>query len=163
MGLLPVYALHAGLSAETGAVFVTLFALGNVLFQLPVGYVSDLMDRRKLLIFIAMFGLGGAMILAFAQTAGLLLFCGLLVVWGGVVGSFYAVALAHLGSRYHGAELASANAAFVMLYSLGMLSGPPTMGLGMDVFGPNGFFFSIAALLALYLVVAASRTPRAVS
>jgi MFS family permease len=153
MGLLPVYALRAGLGAETGAVLVTLFALGNVLFQLPVGYVSDLMSRRKLLIFISVFGLFGALILAFAQACGLVLFCGLLVVWGGVVGSFYAVALAHLGSRYQGAELASANAAFVMLYSLGMLTGPPIVGLGMDVFGPSGFFFSAAALLAVYLGV----------
>lgn len=163
MGLLPVYALRAGLGAEMGALFVTLFALGNVLFQLPVGYASDLMDRRKLLTFIAIFGLCGALILAVAQAGGLLLFCGLLVVWGGGVGSFYAVALAHLGSRYRGAELASANAAFVMLYSLGMLTGPPTMGLGMDIFGPNGFFFGIAALLALYLGVIAWRSLRPVS
>jgi hypothetical protein len=38
-----------------------------------------------------------------------------------------------------------------MLYSLGMLGGPPIAGFGMDLVPPNGFFFSIAALLALYL------------
>jgi MFS family permease len=67
------------------------------------------------------------------------------------VGSLYAVGLAHLGSRYSGAELASANAAFIMLYALGMIAGPPVVGLGMDLYSPNGLFFSIAGLLALYL------------
>ncbi|WOJ90719.1 MFS transporter [Methylocapsa polymorpha] len=153
MGLLPVYALRAGLTAETGAIFVTLFALGNVLAQLPVGFISDLMDRRKLLLLIVLFSLCGALALSLIGPASLFLFGALLVVWGGVVGSLYAVALAHLGAQYRGAELANANAAFVMLYALGMLAGPPVIGLGMDLLAPDGFFVSIAALLALYLCV----------
>jgi hypothetical protein len=38
-----------------------------------------------------------------------------------------------------------------MLYALGMLLGPPIVGAGMDFTSPNGFFFSTALLLALYL------------
>jgi MFS family permease len=157
LGLLPVYALRAGLSPETGALFVTLFALGNVIFQFPMGFVSDMMDRNKLLLSLVILGLCGAIALALAGPSHFLLFCGLLVIWGGIVGSLYAVGLAHLGSRYSGPDLASANAAFVMLYSLGMLGGPPIAGLGMDLASPNGFFFSIAALLVLYLGVVCRR------
>jgi len=151
LGLLPVYALRTGLSPETGALFVTLFALGNVIFQFPVGFASDQMDRSKLLLSLAILGLCGAIALAVTGTSHFPLFCGLLVIWGGIVGSLYAVGLAHLGSRYSGPDLASANAAFVMLYSLGMLGGPPIAGLGMDLISPNGFFFSIAGLLVVYL------------
>jgi hypothetical protein len=64
------------------------------------------------------------------------------------------VGLAHLGSRYSGADLASANAAFIMLYALGMIAGPPIVGFGMDLISPNGLFFSMAALLGLYLLLA---------
>jgi hypothetical protein len=64
------------------------------------------------------------------------------------------VGLAHLGSRYSGADLASANAAFIMLYALGMIAGPPIVGFGMDLISPNGMFFSMAALLGLYLLLA---------
>lgn len=42
--------LRLGISLETGALFVTLFALGNILFQLPIGFASDQMDRGKLLL-----------------------------------------------------------------------------------------------------------------
>jgi MFS family permease len=151
LGLLPVYALRAGLSPETGALFVTLFALGNVIFQFPVGIVSDQMDRRKLLLSLAVLGLFGAIALALAGPSHFPLFCVLLVVWGGIVGSLYAVGLAHLGSRFSGLDLASANAAFVMLYSVGMLGGPPIAGLGMDIISSNGLFFSIAGMIVLYL------------
>ncbi len=159
MGLLPVYALRSGLTAETGAAFVTLFALGNVAFQFPVGFVADHMERSRLLLLIAVVGIFGALTLAFSVAGGFG-FGAVLLVWGGIVGSLYAVALGYLGSRYVGADLAGANAAFVMLYSIGMLAGPPVVGLGMDAFGPRGFFFTIAALLTLYLgVVAARRRP----
>lgn len=157
MGLLPVYALQAGLGAETGAFLVSLFALGNVVFQLPIGYASDRLDRRKLLVTLAALGACGAFVLPVARATSFPLFCTLLAVWGGIVGSLYAVGLAHLGSRYKGAELASANAAFIMLYSVGMLAGPPIVGTGQDLLVPDGFFYSIALLLGLYLVLGRRR------
>jgi MFS family permease len=157
LGLLPVYALRAGLSPETGALFVSLFAVGNILFQLPIGFVSDHVNRGKLLLSLGVFGLCGAIALAVAGPSRLVLFCCLLVIWGGGAGSLYAVGLAHLGSRYSGPDLARANSAFIMLYSLGMLGGPPIAGFGMDLVPPNGFFFSIAALLALYLGLVCGR------
>jgi MFS family permease len=160
LGLLPVYALRAGESPETGALLVSLFALGNVVFQLPAGFVSDHMDRSKLLLWLAGLSLCGAIGLAFAGPGRLLLFCCLLIVWGGVAGSLYAVGLAHLGSRYSRADLASANAAFIMLYALGMIAGPPAVGFGMDLVSPNGMFFSMAVLLALYLGIACRTSPR---
>jgi MFS family permease len=160
LGLLPVYALRAGLSPETGAFFVTLFALGNVIFQFPIGIASDQMDRSKLLLSLAILGLCGAIAMALAGPSHFSLFCGLLVLWGGIVGSLYAVGLAHLGSCYSGPDLASANAAYVMLYSLGMLVGPPIVGLGMDIISPNGLFFFIAGLLLLYLGLVRGRGRR---
>ncbi len=154
LGLLPVYALRAGASPEIGALLVSLFALGNVVFQLPTGFVSDHMDRGRLLVILAALSLCGAIGLALAGPGRFLFFCCLLIAWGGVAGSLYAVGLAHLGSRYSGADLASANASFIMLYAIGMIAGPPAVGFGMDLISPNGMFFSMAALLALYLGLA---------
>lgn len=160
LGLLPVYALQAGLLPETGALLVTLFALGNVAFQVPIGHLSDRMDRSRLLLALAALGFCGSVALALVAHWSFTLFAALLVIWGGVVGALYAVGLAHLGARYSGAELASANAAFIMLYSLGMLLGPPVIGLGQDLMVPDGFFISIAVLLALYLAVVVWRRGR---
>jgi len=128
-----------------------------VLAQIPVGYLSDRMNRRRLLLRIAAFGLVGSLILPAFGTAHFLAFAALLTLWGGVVGSLYTVGLAHLGSRYHGPELASANAAFIMLYSLGMLAGPPVIGIGMDISPPNGFFFALSLMLLAYIAIVGLR------
>jgi MFS family permease len=156
LSLLPVFALRNGMNAKTGALLVSLFALGNVIFPIPMGLLSDRFDRRRLLCVIAALGCLGALLLPFAAVKSPPLFACLLVVWGGVVGSLYAVGLAHLGHRYEGAELAAANATYIMLYSVGMLVGPPLLGIGLD-WAPAGFFLGIAAALAAYLAMAASR------
>jgi MFS family permease len=151
MSLLPVYAIRLGLPVESGAILLGVFLTGNILFQIPIGLLSDRMDRQKLLAIITIGGIVGALALPFAATEQFSLFCAGLILWGGFVGGFYAVGLAHLGSRYHGAELASANAAYVMFYSFGMLIGPPIIGFGLDLLPPNGFFLATALILVPYL------------
>jgi MFS family permease len=160
ISLLPVYALRAGASAEEGALFASLFVFGNSALQVPVGLLSDRVDRGRLLIVIAGLGLAGALFLGFAGLSSLILFEAVLLIWGGTVGGFYPVGLAQLGARYRDGELAGANAAFVMTYSLGMLVGPPLTGIGLDLIPPGGFFFTIAIFIALYLAVALGNTAR---
>src|SRR5579883_12698 len=153
MGLLPVYALRSGFDPATGAFLVAIFALGNGVLQTPLGIISDRVDRHRLLLFVAGSSTIGALLLPLARAAGLGAFASLLFLWGGIVGSLYALGLAQLGSRYEGAELASGNAAYIALYSAGMLAGPPLMGLGLDL-APAGLFIALAALLFAYFSLA---------
>ena len=81
----------------------------------------------------------------------------MLFVWGGVVAALYTIGLAHLGSRLTGRDLASANAAFVFCYGIGMLVGPQAIGICMDLFGTDGFAYSLALFFALYIALAAAR------
>lgn len=150
--LLPVYGLRNGFDAERSAFLVSLVALGNVLFQIPAGLIADRIDRRKVLLFAATIGMVGAALIPFVVHHGMLLNV-LLVVWGGVIGALYTVGLAHLGARFAGADLAQANAAFIMLYSAGLIVGPPLLGAGMDAADPHGLAWSISVLFLFYLAV----------
>ena len=148
----PIYGLRLGLGDTEAALLVTWTALGNLLFQIPIGWLSDRMDRRKVLLGCALLGaLGtGLMVLLPATSPG---FLALLFVWGGVTGAIYTVGLAHLGSRFSGGEIAVANAAFVMLYSAGMIVGPPIVGAAMDGLGTAGFPLGLGGLLAGYALL----------
>lgn len=152
IGLLPVYAVRSGLSATAGAVLVTIFALGNGVFQTPIGMASDRLAGRRLLGLVTGLGAVGALLLPLARQAGFAPFAALLFIWGGIVGSLYALGLAELGSRYRGADLVSGNAAYILLYSTGMLIGPPLIGAGLDI-APSGLFLALALLLAAYFGV----------
>jgi MFS family permease len=81
----------------------------------------------------------------------------ILFLWGGVVAGLYTIGLAHLGSELTGRELASANAAFVFCYAIGMLAGPQAVGVGMDMLGPKGFPMTLGVFFAAYALFAARR------
>jgi len=155
--LFPVYGARIGYSEAGAALLLSVIGLGNVVLQIPLGMLSDRMgDRRHMLIACAVIGLAGMLLLpllAASWTAS----AAVLFIWGGVVAGLYTIGLAHLGSRLSGRDLASANAAFVFCYGIGMLVGPQIIGIGMDALGPSGFAWSLAVFFGLYLVLVGSR------
>lgn len=155
--LFPVYGVRIGYSEAEAALLLSAVGLGNVLLQIPLGMLSDRMrDRRRLLVACALIGLAGMLLLPLIADSWLAS-TAVLFVWGGVVAGLYTVGLAHLGARLSGRDLASANAAFVFCYGIGMLAGPQLTGIGMDVLGPHGFAWSLALFFALYLTLAGFR------
>ena len=153
---LPVHGLRLGFAERDATLLLTGFTLGNVLFQLPLGLLSDRVDRRKLLLSMALISAGFAASLLLAQS-NFWLNWGILFALGGISGGIYTVGLAHLGSRFSGMDLVSANAAFVMLYSMGLMIGPPLIGLGMDLAGPTGLPVLTALGLMSYAMLVAAR------
>jgi MFS family permease len=154
---LPVYAVGAGVSAETGALWLTAFVLGNVILQWPIGWMADHYDRRAVLAGCALASaiLVGLLPMVPAQSPAVI---GVVLLWGGISFAIYPVGLALLGQHFQGGDIARANTAFSMLYILGGLIGRPLTGAAMDVVGDPGlgwtlavFYFAatVAALLAL--------------
>lgn len=152
---LPLYGVALGLGAVPAALLVTAMEIGNVALQIPLGLLSDRMDRRLLLMIIGVVGVAGACVMPFVP-AGPWLYV-LVAAWGGVLCGLYTVALAHLGARFAGADLATANAAFVIMYSLGLIVGPPTLGIGFDLWTPYGAPAAMALLLVPFATLAAVR------
>jgi len=150
--LLPVYALRIGFEADAAASLVSAAALGNAALQIPIGLLSDRIDRRVVLVAAASAGVVGAALVPplSGHTPALL---AVLFLWGGLTGALYTVGLAHLGARFTGADLASANAAFVLLYNIGLIVGPPVVGWSMDAVPPHGFAGALGSFCALYLAV----------
>ena len=62
LGLLPVYGLRIGLDEAAAALLVAATLLGNVGLQIPIGLLSDRMDRRRVLVACAGIGLVGALL-----------------------------------------------------------------------------------------------------
>jgi hypothetical protein len=160
LALFPIYGSRLGYTEAEAALLLTAVGLGNVVLQIPLGLLSDRMrDRRHLLAACAAIGLVGMLALPliaeswYASAA-------LLFVWGGVVAGLYTVGLAHLGSRLSGRDLASANAAFVLCYGVGMLVGPQMLGLGMDIFDTHGFAYVLAVFFVGYIGLAMTRLAR---
>lgn len=145
---LPVYGIEIGVDARAATLWQTAFVIGNLVLQLPIGWIADRLPRLGVLL---------ACVLASALAAALLPFVGasawtvwpLLVIWGGVAFGIYTVGLTMLGQRFAAGDMARANAAFVMIYTVGSLVGPPVSGAAMDIFGGRGLGWSLAAAYCL--------------
>lgn len=159
MSFSPVYGLRLGYGEQVAALLVMAVALGNIVAQLPLGMLSDRMDRRRLLLYVALGGIASAGLVAAVSSEKYLLMPAL-GLWGGLVAGLYAVGLTHLGARLTGNDLASANAAFIFMYSVGMLAGPAMTGVGMDALGPQGLVVVPALILTGYAVFAVYRIRR---
>lgn len=153
--LLAVYTLRHGYDAAEAAGCVASLALGGVFFQIPLGYIADRIDRRLMLVFCAFTGLVGAALLPFLINTSLLM--PMLVIWGGIVVGMYTIGLAHLGARFKGDDLLSANSLFIFLYALGSLISPVLIGSGMDIWDPQGYVGVTIAFIVLFLTVSIIR------
>ena len=159
MALLPVWGVQHGMTRDAAALLVSALVLGNVALQIPLGALSDRVNRRALLIFCALACLAAAVALPLlAQTRWPL--WGALFVWGGLAAGLYTVGLVELGARYRGAALVSANAAVVVAYGVGALAGPLVVGLAMDIAPPDGLAGGLALFALAYLIVALGRAGR---
>lgn len=157
LALFPVYGARNGFDETGVALLLTVLALGNVVLQIPLGVLSDNMrDRRPLLFICAGIGALGMAILPYAMPYLPLLVAGIFI-WGGVTAGMYTVGLAHLGARLSGADLAQANAAFILCYAIGMVVGPQMVGIVMDLHSPHGFAWAMSGLFVAYLALALAR------
>ncbi|CAN7401901.1 MFS transporter [Rhizobium sp. LjRoot30] len=157
LSLFPIYATRSGFTETQAALLLTIMGIGNVIFQIPLGMLSDrIADRRTLLSIMAVVGLAGALTLPLLA-GNWLMMAAVLLFWGGCVAGLYTVGLSHLGSRLTGADLAAANAAFIFCYAIGTVAGPQVIGATIDMTGNNGFAWAITAFFGLYVLLSVAR------
>lgn len=150
MSLLPLYALDHGLGETKAVLIVAALILGNVVLQVPVGWLADRYHRYAVLLLCGVAGTAGAALLPLfiERTWALWPF---LVVWGGLIVGIYTVALALLGARFKGNDLIAGNAAFSLAWGLGSIIGPAVGGQAMTGLGPEGLPLVIGTACALFV------------
>ena len=153
---LPIYGLRSGLREVDAVFLLTAFLAGNLIFQIPVGWLADRCNHRMMLLICA----AVAMIAPFLVPVVLGTVVPLIVVmslWGGAIFAFYTIGITMLGERFHGGELAAANAAFVMTFELANLVGPPAAGFAITLWEPHGMMVFLVAVAAIFAMVTVLR------
>jgi MFS family permease len=158
-----VYATQADLTLAQLSAFISSFFIGAIVLQYPIGWLSDRMDRR-LLIVIAAVGAAIAAVAAvvFGGVFPLLLLAGALN--GGFAQPLYALLIAYTNDYLEPEDMAAASGGLVFVNGVGAIAGPPVIGVMMGAFGPAGFWLFLAgvlALVALYGVYRMTQRPSA--
>ncbi|MBT3701491.1 MAG: MFS transporter [Alphaproteobacteria bacterium] len=161
-GLLPVYAVKHGFEKEIATAMLSMAALGNVFLQLPIGWVSDRINRYTALILTTTITLIASLLVPYAIDTSWLVWP-LLFIWGGFAYGIFTIALGIIGQRFQGAALVSVNATTAIVWGIGGIFGPPVGGVAMDVSGPDGLMWSVAGACILFLILAIYRHPGALT
>ena len=160
-GMAPVYGSEAGLSIGQISIFVAAFYVGAMVIQYPLGWISDRMDRRLLIMITAALGGAGA-VLAMVGGGSLIVLIIAAFLVGGMSNPLYSLLIAYTNDFLDYDDMAAASGGMVFINGLGAISGPIITGWIMSVFGPPGFFLFIALLMgALTLYAAYRMTQRA--
>lgn len=151
-GMASVWGTQVGLSVADLTIFVSAIYAGGLVLQYPIGWLSDRMDRRKVVLWLSALGAVALMVPMFVDLPfALLVLVGAL--GGGVSNPLYSLLLAYVNDYLDGSDMAAASGGLLFINGLGAISGPVITGWLMGAVGPNGFFLFMALLfgaLALY-------------
>lgn len=155
--LIPVYGVRAGQSEELAVLTLGVFTAGNLFLQYPLGWIADHTDRRWTAITTAAIIAAGAIAFPLMLPQPDLAFWTMLFVWGGVSWGLYGLGLALLGDRFRPEQLAAANAAFVMTYQAGAITGPVLSGAALDHWPVYGLTLAVGVVAVLFILAALRR------
>lgn len=151
-----LYGIKNGLTVTSASYLMSAFMLGSIMLEAPIAAISDRFDRRYVLIILVLLGLVCAIYLPIAVYWRYSAW-GLLFVWGGMMGAIFSICLALISERFEGERLIVANGAFSVMDNLGGLLGVLVMGIGMDLFGEDGFPYALMLASVCYFSYALTR------
>ena len=134
-----VYATAKGLSVLEVSIFMIIITSFGALSQWPVGYLSDRMDRRLILIGVTFVASGLCLLIVGSSYISLTLFFILTAIYSCMSLPMYSLAIAHTNDFLQQNEIVAASSAFAKLMGIGSILGPLMVSAMMSVMGPNGY------------------------
>jgi len=156
MGMAAVYGTRAGLSVPQISTMIAIGYAVALFVQYPLGWISDLVDRRLLVIILAGAGASGAALTAL-MPGQFWLACLSAALVGGTANPLYALLVAHANDYLERSDMAAASGGFQFISGVGAIVGPFFAGWAMESFGPGGLWMVLTFALGLLAVYAVWR------
>lgn len=161
-----VYVQRIGMGLSQVALFTSCVIAGGVALQYPLGRLSDLFDRRKVIIGCFLVTAAICSLLSLIEwPAAMIIALGAL--FGGFAFALYPLCVAHSNDHLEEDERIGASSGLVLTYSVGAMAGPMVGSTAMSTLGPSGLFAvigfiaTLAALFGLWRTVARAAVPAA--
>ena len=160
-GMSAVYGTLIGLSVAQVSLFVSVIYITALIAQIPIGWLSDRMDRRVLILALSVLGAAGALLGALLGSSFTML-----LIAGGIIGGtsnpLYALLVAYANDYIAREDMAAASGGFLFINGIGAILGPLAIGWLMGLFGAPMFWVVVAILMGFLGAYAAWRMTRRV-
>ncbi|TVR99486.1 MAG: MFS transporter [Rhodospirillales bacterium] len=160
--LVPAWMQGANIVPERIALIMFAAVLGGLLFQVPIGKLSDHLDRRRVLAGLGV-GLAVAAVAVLFAPREVTVVVPIAVVLGGFMSTLYPVCVAHAHDRMPADRVVAVSGALILMSGIGSVLGPLIGTQLMAVLDISGVLYLIAgaALLLAATAAAASRAREA--
>ena len=153
LGYGAVYAAAKGFDLLEISIFMVIVSSFGALFQWPIGYISDKVDRRIILIGVTFIASGLSLFIVISSYISIIIFFILLAIFAGMCLPLYSLTIAHTNDFLEQNQIIGASSTIAILVGLGAVFGPIIASLFMSTLGSDGFFvylFIIHGLLGLF-------------
>jgi MFS family permease len=137
----PVYAAQIGMTTGQISLFLSAALIGAMIFQMPIGALSDRVSRRGVMAVAATVATGASAV-GLATDTG---FSATVVMF--VIGStsfpIYSLAIAYTNDWIEPTQRIGASGLLVMINGVGAIIGPLVAATLMTVFTPSAYFWSL--------------------
>jgi len=143
-GMGSVYGTRIGLSPPEVALFMVSVTIGSVVVQYPVGRLSDIIDRRLVILFVTF--LSGVFATAgmFVGASNIWLLFLIMGLFGGLSLTLYSLCIAYANDYLNPAQMVGTASALIMVNGAGSVIGSPLVAFAMDVIGDISYYGMIA-------------------
>ena len=164
-GMGAVYATKLGLSLGEISIYMSAVMLGAMLLQYPIGKLSDIFDRRTVILIVQIMTIGASVIAYFAESMDVWIFIAAGALYGGIHTPLYSLYIAHANDYLTPRQIVATSSKLVMINGFGAVFGAPIVGYTMSVFGTSAFYLTqgaihvIMSLIVLYRMQARASIP----
>jgi MFS family permease len=138
--LAAVYAARIGLDLGDIALFASIPILAGAIAQIPIGIASDKLDRRRVLVGIALCALVADALFLFGGVVNFWVVMGLAGLFGATVFAMYPVIVAHANDHAAPGTFIQVSGGLLLVYGIGSIVGPTVAGFAMTQLGAASLF-----------------------
>ncbi len=160
LAMVAVYTNRMGLDAAAGAGVQAAAIFGSMVLQVPIGRLSDLIDRRIVMVGAGVIGVISCISVALIPYENWLGYHLAVFFMGGVLFPIYSLNNAHANDLALPGEYVAVSSGVMMLYGMGVVLGPLTGGTVMAVYGPQSLLYMLAVMFLAYGIYALWRILR---
>lgn len=161
LSFLALYAQKLGWAETDATQLMSCMMVGAIILQLPIGWLGDKLDRKRLIVTLAALAVFGALAWPWALLSPWTTYP-LLFVWGGAFVGIYTIMLTIVGSRFSGSQLVGIYAAMGLMWGAGALVGPVLAGAAMQVM-THGLPLFVAFACGCFMLAVMWSSPRDVT
>lgn len=158
--LAAVYAQNVGLTLTAVAFFTSIPILAGAVIQMPVGLLSDKMDRRKVLLGIAALALLADLAFILLAPEGRPLNLALAALLGGSIYAMYPVIVAHANDHAEPGTAIQISGGLLLTFGIGSIIGPTVAGWAMAEVGIRALFYVTSAAHGIVILYTLWRISR---